>query len=172
MFDKHILLVLKDGKPRLITQLLTEVGFSHNTLKLHLKRLLTQGLVIREKTLPSRLERLGFVYLVPTRVRQQVSSALSDPSMEIVTLSFSRLKHLCRFEKGGYCKQVRKMKTTSNMTIMGSFRLLLSNFPSSSFGFSSRNSPIAAIMKLIFHKMGSPRAMSRPCVVYILRNKT
>jgi len=102
------LLALKDGKPRLFTQLLTEVGFSHNTLKLHLKRLLTQGLVVREKTLPSGLGRPRFVYLVPTRVRQQVSSALSDPSMEIVTLSFSRLKHLCRFEKGGYCKQVGK----------------------------------------------------------------
>ena len=102
------MLVLKDGKPRLFTQLLNEVGFSHNTLKLHLKRLIAQSLVVREKTLSSGLGRPKFAYFVPPRVHQQVVSALSDPSMEIVTLSFSRLRHVCRFEKGGYCKQAKK----------------------------------------------------------------
>jgi len=108
LFDERILAVLKDGKPRLFTQLLGEVGFSHNTLRLHLERLLVQGLVAKEKTLSSRLGRPKLAYHVPSRVRQQVSAALSDTSVEIVFLSFSRLKHLCRFEKGGYCKQVRK----------------------------------------------------------------
>ncbi len=35
-FDRQILTVLKDGKPRDFQQLLREAGFSHNTLKLRL----------------------------------------------------------------------------------------------------------------------------------------
>jgi len=31
----------------------------------------------------------------------------SEPSTEVVSLPFSRLRHLCRFEKGGYCKKIR-----------------------------------------------------------------
>jgi predicted ArsR family transcriptional regulator len=80
-FHERILLVLKDGKPRLFTQLLTEVSFSNNMLKLHLKRLATQSLVVREKTLSNELGRPKFAYLIPPRVRHQVSSALSDPSV-------------------------------------------------------------------------------------------
>jgi predicted ArsR family transcriptional regulator len=107
-FDERVLSVLKDGKPRLFTQLLSEVVFSHNTLRLHLERLEAQGFVMEEKTLLNGLGRPKLAYRVPARVRQQVSIALSDPTVEIVALSFSRLKHLCRFEKGGYCKQARK----------------------------------------------------------------
>jgi len=33
---------------------------------------------------------------------------LSHPFVEIVSLPFNRLKHLCRFEKGGYCEQAKK----------------------------------------------------------------
>jgi hypothetical protein len=33
MFDERILAVLNDGKPIVFTQLLSEVGFSHDTLK-------------------------------------------------------------------------------------------------------------------------------------------
>ncbi len=43
VFDERILTVLKDGNPKLFTQLLDEAGFSHNTLKLHLKKLLKKG---------------------------------------------------------------------------------------------------------------------------------
>ena len=49
IFDERIFSILKDGKPRLLSQLLGEVGFSHNTLKLHLERLLSEGLLVREK---------------------------------------------------------------------------------------------------------------------------
>jgi predicted transcriptional regulator len=46
-FDERILAVLSDGKPK--AQLLGEVDFSRNTIKLHLKRLPSQGLVVKEK---------------------------------------------------------------------------------------------------------------------------
>jgi DNA-binding HxlR family transcriptional regulator len=48
-FDELILTVLNDGKRRVFTQLLDEAGFSRNTLKLRLKRLAAQGLVMKEK---------------------------------------------------------------------------------------------------------------------------
>jgi len=107
LFDERILSVLSDGKSKIFVQLLTEVGFSRNTLKLHLKRLTAQSLVMKEKTVSDGRGRPKYAYSIPSRVRQQVSAVLSDPSMTIVTLPFSRIRHLCRFEKGGYCKQVR-----------------------------------------------------------------
>jgi len=107
VFDERILYVLKDGNPRLFTELLEEAGFSHNTLKLHLKKLLKEGLLTREKALLDEPGRPKYAYTIPPRLRKQVSTALSDPYMELVHLPFSRLKHLCRFEKGGYCKESR-----------------------------------------------------------------
>jgi predicted ArsR family transcriptional regulator len=106
LFDERVLAVLNDGYPRVFAQLLDEVGFSRNTLKLRLKRLTAQSLVVKEKTVSNGRARPKYTYSVSSRVRRQVSAALQDSSIAIVTLPFSRLRHLCRFEKGGYCKQV------------------------------------------------------------------
>ena len=114
LFDERILSMLSDGKPRVFAQLLGEVRFSRNTLKLHLKRLTAQNLVVKEKTLSNGRGRPKYAYFISPKVRQQVSAALSDPSITIVTLPFSRLRHLCRFEKGGYCKEARKTCEASN----------------------------------------------------------
>lgn len=107
LFDERVLAVLSDGNPRVFAQLLGEVGFSRNTLKLRLKRLVAQSLVMKEKTVSNGRGRPKYAYSVSSRVRRQVFAALQDPSITIVTLPFSRLRHLCRFEKGGYCKQIR-----------------------------------------------------------------
>jgi hypothetical protein len=69
---------------------------------------------VKEKTHSHGLGRPKFAYFVPVSVRKQVSVALSDPSAEIVHLPFSRLKHLCRFEKGGYYKEARKNCNSQN----------------------------------------------------------
>ena len=108
LFDERILATLKDGKPRGFTAILGEVGFSHNTLQQHLERLMVQGLVIREKTAANSFGRPKFAYHVPSRTTKHVSLALQDPHVELVALPFSRLRHVCRFEKGGYCKETRK----------------------------------------------------------------
>jgi len=108
LFDERVLAVPSDGKPKFFVQLLGEVGFSRNTLKLHLKRLNAQSLMVKEKTLSNGRGRPKYAYFLSPRVKQQVSAALSDPSITIVTLPFSRLRHLCRFEKGGYCRQGQK----------------------------------------------------------------
>ena len=107
LFEERVLAVLNDGNPRVFAQLLDEVGFSRNTLKLRLKRLVAQSLVVKEKRLSNGRGRPKYAYYISPRARRQVSAALSDPSITIVTLPFSRVRHLCRFEKGGYCKQAR-----------------------------------------------------------------
>jgi predicted ArsR family transcriptional regulator len=107
-FDERVLATLKDGKPRSFTTLLGEVGFSHNTLRHHLERLAAQGFVVKEKVASNRFGRPRLAYHVPSRTTKQVTAALQDPYVELVALPFSRLKHVCRFEKGGYCKETKK----------------------------------------------------------------
>jgi predicted ArsR family transcriptional regulator len=107
-FDERVLAALKDGRPRSFTVLLGEVGFSHNTLQQHLEGLMAKGLVVREKAGANSFGRPNFSYHVPSRTTKQVAVALQDPHVELVALPFSRLRHVCRFEKGGYCKETRK----------------------------------------------------------------
>jgi len=107
-FDEVILAALQDGKPRVFTQLRDATGIGHNTLRLHLENLANQGLVVKEKTPATGLGRPKFAYLIPQKVRQQVSAALSDPFIEIIALPFSRLKHLCRFEKAGTASKPKR----------------------------------------------------------------
>ena len=49
-FDRQILGVLRDGKSKKFQQILQEVGFTHNTLRLHLARLERQGMIVEAKT--------------------------------------------------------------------------------------------------------------------------
>jgi predicted ArsR family transcriptional regulator len=107
-FDRCILTVLGDGKTRDFHQLLERVNFSYNTLRLHLRRLVDQGLVLKEKTPSKGRGRPKFTYSLPPKFHHQVSKFFSDPLSEIVTLPFQKLRHLCRFEKGGYCKKIKK----------------------------------------------------------------
>ena len=107
LLDERILAVLNDGKRRAFGQLLDEVGFGRNTLKLRLKRLTAQSVVMKEKVPSNVRGRPKYAHFLSPKARQQVSSALLDPSITIVTLQFSRIRRLCRFEKGGYCKQLR-----------------------------------------------------------------
>jgi hypothetical protein len=71
-------------------------------------------LIAKEKNPSKGLGRPRFTYSVPRKVTRQVSSSLSDLFTEAVFPSFSRLKHLCRFEKGGYCKKIKKKRKAQN----------------------------------------------------------
>ena len=106
LFDRRILAMLKYGKPREFRQLLSEVGFSHNTLRLHLTHLEEQGLLVTQKRPHEGPGRPILTYSLPQGVRR-ASSVLSDPYGELVVLTFERLQHLCRHEKGRYCKEIR-----------------------------------------------------------------
>jgi predicted ArsR family transcriptional regulator len=107
-FDEHILAQLRDGQPRTFTTLLGQVGFSHNTLQHHLERLIGKGLVLRQKTSANGFGRPKFAYHIPSQTTKQVTVALEDPTAELVAIPFKRLRHICRFEKGGYCKETKK----------------------------------------------------------------
>jgi len=107
-FHERVLAALKDGKPRSFTTLLGQVGFSHNTLQQHLKRLMAEGLVLREKVTANGFGRPKFAYHIPSKTTKQVIAALEDPHVELVAIPFSRIRHICRFEKGGYCKETKR----------------------------------------------------------------
>jgi hypothetical protein len=61
------------------------------------------------------LGRPKFAYHIPSTAAKQVTAALQNPYEALVTLQFSRLRHLCRFEKGGYCKRSKKELRTSKL---------------------------------------------------------
>jgi predicted ArsR family transcriptional regulator len=107
-FDERILAALKEGKPRGFSALLSEVGFSHNTLQQHLERLTAKGLVVREKVSGNGFGRPKFAYHVPSRAAKQINAALEDPQVELVAIAFSHLRHVCRFEKGDHYKETKK----------------------------------------------------------------
>ena len=107
LYNRRILAVLRDGKSRNFHQILSEVGFSYNTLRLHLAQLVEQGLVARWKRPQQGPGRPGFSYSLAKGVDGRAVSALADPYKGLVVLSFDELQHICRHEKGGYCKEMR-----------------------------------------------------------------
>jgi len=103
-FDQRILSTLRDGEPQSFTEIQSQVSFSHNTLQQHLKQLVDKGLVLKEKDAAKGFGRPRYVYHVPSGTAKQLISAIENPDVELVTLPFSRVRHVCRFEKGGWCK--------------------------------------------------------------------
>jgi DNA-binding HxlR family transcriptional regulator len=104
-FDQRILFALRDGKPHSFTALQSQVSFSHNTLQQHLTRLVEKGLVLKGKDPAKSFGRPRYAYHILSKTTKQVVAALEDPGVELVTLPFSRVRHICRFEKGGWCKK-------------------------------------------------------------------
>jgi predicted ArsR family transcriptional regulator len=98
--------ILRDSKPRTFQQILSEAGFSHNTLRRHLDGLVDRGLIARRKRPRKGPGRPLFTYGM-SRGAERAVSALSDPSMGLVVVSFEGLRRFCRREKGGFCKEVR-----------------------------------------------------------------
>ena len=106
-FDECILEALKDGKPRDFEQILRTVNFSQNTLRLHLGHLVDMDLIVKEKMPSKGLGRPKFMYSIPSKVRRQLSHLLSEDYVEIIHLTFNRLRSICKYEKGGYCKKIK-----------------------------------------------------------------
>jgi len=87
-FDKCILSVLRDGRSTNFNQLLREVDFSHNTLRLHLRRLADQGFVVKEKKPSKGRGRPRFTYSVPQRfVAKPIDSSQTLPVKLSLSLS-------------------------------------------------------------------------------------
>ena len=105
-FDEAILNALIDGKPHSFNQLLNKIGFSHNTLRIHLDKLVDQTIVTREKVTREGRGRPIYVYSLSSGGRR-VALMLRSGVEGVVALPFSSLGQVCRFEKGGFCKKVR-----------------------------------------------------------------
>ena len=105
-FDEETLDVLRDGKAKEFKQILATVKFSHNTLRLHLDRLVEQKLVLKEKVVKEARGRPTFVYSM-TSAGRRAFALLGSGVDDVVVLPFSVLGTFCRFEKGGWCKRVR-----------------------------------------------------------------
>ena len=105
-FDKEVLQALKDKDPRNFQEMLSEISFSHNTLREHLNKLIQQGIINRKKAPQQGPGRPTYVYSLPPEVKRRLASLL-NPELGLVSLPFNRLKRICRHEKGGYCKEIR-----------------------------------------------------------------
>ena len=106
-FDRKILAVLRNGRSRDFQQILSQVGFSPNTLRLHIDQLVEQGLVAKRKRPREGPGRPRFIYSLTRGVDGQAVSALVDPYKGLVVIPFESLQSVCRHEKGRYCKEIR-----------------------------------------------------------------
>jgi predicted transcriptional regulator len=83
-----------------LARLVGASGFARQTVHSHLKHLVRAGLVSREVAKRGR-GRPTILYRLSKRVAE------APEGVAVVALTFQRLKHACRFEKGGRCKEVK-----------------------------------------------------------------
>ncbi len=102
-YDEEILNALEDGTSTNFTQILDTVTFSHNTLRLHLNSMVEKGLIVREKSPSKRRGRPSYLY----RASAEALASASGAPGGVVALNFSDLKRLCRYQRGGRCRETR-----------------------------------------------------------------
>ena len=112
-FDRKILGVLtKKGEPLTLAELVRDSGFARSTVIIHLERLGSEGLVLKEKKQSKGRGRPEFLYR-PAATPQPKAA----PQPSVIVVEFSKLKRACRYEKGGYCKLARDACTTQNCSL-------------------------------------------------------
>jgi len=75
-------------------ELLEDTGLAGSTPSDHLRRLLGDGLLVRG--------RPRFTYRLPRGLAQ---AARMGKALDIVGIAFQGLRCICRYEKGGFCKE-------------------------------------------------------------------
>uniref|UniRef100_A0A7C3J506 Winged helix-turn-helix transcriptional regulator n=1 Tax=Candidatus Methanomethylicus mesodigestus TaxID=1867258 RepID=A0A7C3J506_9CREN len=91
--------VLKDEKDLSLSQLVEKSGLGCQTVHSHLKHLLETGFVWQEAA------KHGVCR--PTMVYHRFKQRTEVAEANVVRLKFQKLKHASRFEKGGWCKELR-----------------------------------------------------------------
>ena len=104
--DEKIISLLRDGKPKRFEELLSKIGHSHNTLRLHLDSLAERGMISKDKRPSEGRGRTRFTYSASLSSSRSSAAGLNELT-GVVSLSFSRLSQICRFEKGRFCKRLR-----------------------------------------------------------------
>src|SRR4030042_4851533 len=110
-FDERILSALRRAGSASFDWLVAEAGVSHNTVRLHLHRLVARGIVVKEKTPSKKRGRPSFTYSLSPKVNRQQLSAFT----ETVTLNFSKLRHLCRVRKRRILQTNKKAVRSTKM---------------------------------------------------------
>ena len=109
-FDRKILDVLtKNGRPLTLGELVKDSGFARSTVIIHLERLGSEELGLKEKK-PSKGRGQTEILYRPAETPQP--KAVPQPN--VIVMEFSKLKKACRYEKGGYCKIARDRCATQN----------------------------------------------------------
>ena len=67
-----------------------------------------QGFIVKSKKPKKGHGRPSFVYSLPPEIRNQITLTISNPYTTIVSLTFQRLRHICRFEKGDTARKRRE----------------------------------------------------------------
>lgn len=83
-----------------LSQLVEKSGLARQTVHNHLKHLVETGIVSQEAVKRER----GRPTVLYHKNRQPVETF---EGADIVHLAFRRLRHVCRFEKGGWCKEIK-----------------------------------------------------------------
>ena len=113
-FDRKILDVLsRKREPVTLAELVGDSGFARSTVIIHLERLSSEGLVLKEKRPSKGRGRPEFLYHPA-----DTSHSKMAPQPSVVMLEFSKLKKACRYEKGGYCKPARDTCATPNCPLL------------------------------------------------------
>jgi len=108
--DRKILDVLtRKDEPLTLAELVRDSGFARSTVIIHLERLGSGELILKEKKPNEGRGRPEFQYRPASAPQPKVA-----PQPSIVVLEFSTLKKACRYEKGGYCKLARDRCATQN----------------------------------------------------------
>ena len=94
-------------KPQTFQQILSRVGFTHNTLRQHLDQLSDRGLVEKRKQHQNGPGRPVYLYSIPKNLLGRPLSAILNLGTGLVVTSFEGLRRLCRHEKSGFCKEMR-----------------------------------------------------------------
>jgi len=114
VFDRKIVDVLRvRSAPATLDELVRDTGFARSTVIIHLERLMSEGLVLREKKPGEGRGRPKFQYRLAD---VQASKPSIQPS--IVLIEFSKLKKVCKYEKGGYCKLAKNACTNQNCRLI------------------------------------------------------
>jgi len=88
-------------------QLIDRSGFARQTVYNHLNHLMTAGIVSKKAVKRGR-GRPAILYSLSKHSVRGVEWS------DVVSLTFQRLRHACRFEKGGWCKETKGMCTAEN----------------------------------------------------------
>jgi len=98
---------------RSLAQLIEGTGFSRATIFNHLPHL--GSAVSRELVRAKRRGRPSLIYKL---VKAHLNLEAQSKPLGMVSISFPKLKHVCRFEKGGFCKEQRKACTSGTCPLI------------------------------------------------------